>query len=105
MYDITLHLPMFNFNNHLLDQSLQDCVDLQEDITRLQNWSDTWLLQFHPEKCKVMQVGHNSRFQCHIKQSNHTYILKETEEEKNLGILVSNNLDTSEQCAEAAKKR
>ena len=95
---------MFNFNNHLLDQSLQDCIDLQEDITRLQNWSYTWLLQFHPEKCKVMQVGHNSRFQCHIKQSNHTYILKETEEEKDLGILVTNNLGTSEQCAEAAKK-
>ena len=34
-----------------------DC--LQNDITRLglQDWSDKWLLSFHPDKCKVMHIG------------------------------------------------
>lgn len=83
---------------------LKDCIDLQEDLTRLQHWSNTWLLQFHPEKCKVMHVGHKYRFQYRITQSNQTYTLNETEEEKDLGIIVTNNLSASTQCAEAAKK-
>jgi len=39
---------------------IKDCIDLQEDLTNLQSWSDKWLLQFNPEKCKVMPVGHNT---------------------------------------------
>jgi hypothetical protein len=27
---------------------------LQADLDSLQSWSDTWLLKFHPNKCKVM---------------------------------------------------
>jgi len=38
---------------------IKDCMDLQEDLTNLQNWSDKWLLQFNAEKCKVMHVVHN----------------------------------------------
>jgi len=36
----------------------KDCDLLQQDLTKLANWSDKWLLRFHPEKCKVMHVGH-----------------------------------------------
>ena len=25
---------------------------LQDDLTKLEEWSDKWLLKFHPEKCK-----------------------------------------------------
>ena len=37
-------------------------------------------------------------------QSNQTYNLQETVEEKDLGIIVTDSLSTSTQCAEAAKK-
>ena len=30
---------------------------LQADLDSLQNWSDTWPLKFHPNKCKVMSVA------------------------------------------------
>ena len=83
---------------------LKDCSELQEDLTRLQQWSETWLLQFHPDKCKVMHVGHGHTFQYQITQSNQSYILKETAEEKDLGVIVTNSLGVSLQCAEAAKK-
>jgi hypothetical protein len=33
---------------------------LQADLDSLQSWSDTWLLQFHPNKCKVMSVANKS---------------------------------------------
>ena len=34
-----------------------DCVGLHMDIHALQEWSDKWLLCFHPEKCKAMRIG------------------------------------------------
>jgi hypothetical protein len=33
---------------------------LQADLDNLQSWSDTWLLKFHPNKCKVMSVANKS---------------------------------------------
>jgi hypothetical protein len=30
---------------------------LQNDIQELENWSDKWLLRFHPDKCKVLSAG------------------------------------------------
>ena len=33
---------------------------LQADLDSLQSWSDTWLLKFHPNKCKVMSVANKS---------------------------------------------
>jgi len=35
-----------------------DSNSLQEDLNKLIIWSQTWLLKFHPEKCKVMYIGH-----------------------------------------------
>ena len=33
-----------------------DTVLVQGDIFCLQDWSDGWLLLFHPDKCVVVQV-------------------------------------------------
>ena len=33
-----------------------DRETLQSDIDALQEWSNRWLLRFHPHKCKVMTV-------------------------------------------------
>ena len=34
-----------------------DEVTLQTDLNALQTWSDKWLLNFHPDKCKVLTLG------------------------------------------------
>jgi hypothetical protein len=34
-----------------------DTTSLQKDLDNLQEWSDKWLLKFHPNKCKVMTVS------------------------------------------------
>lgn len=33
---------------------------LQEDLSRLMNWSETWRLEFNIDKCKVMHFGHGN---------------------------------------------
>ena len=38
----------------------EDCHTLQEDINKLVNWSEKWLMRFNTEKCKVLHFGHNS---------------------------------------------
>jgi hypothetical protein len=35
----------------------EDTEQLQNDLNKLSDWSDTWLLRFHPEKCKHMHIG------------------------------------------------
>ena len=34
-----------------------DITILQEDLHKMQSWTDKWLLCFHPDKCKVMRIG------------------------------------------------
>ena len=43
---------------------------LQADLDSLQSWSDTWLLKFHPNKCKVMSVANK----CVDKGTKHYYL-------------------------------
>jgi len=38
-----------------------DSYLLQEDLNSLVLWSKKWLLQLHPEKCKVMPLGHSQQ--------------------------------------------
>ena len=35
---------------------VEDYTNLQQDLISLQKWSDTWLLKFHPDKCKVLTI-------------------------------------------------
>ena len=55
-------------------------------------WADKWQIKFHMEKCKVMHLGPNN--------PNHTYIMRgidlaTTEEEKDIGVIMSKNLKPS----------
>ena len=37
-------------------QSTEDLESVQTDLFHLQDWSNKWLLLFHPDKCKVLQI-------------------------------------------------
>ena len=75
---------------------------LQEDLNKLQKWSDMWLLKFHPDKCKVMKIHRGN------KENNRKYYMKKinslTEEneleqvlkEKDLGIITDEKLKFEE---------
>lgn len=78
-----------------------DVEALQRDMKRLDDWSDKWLLSFNVGKCKTMHIGHNNQ-QADYQLKGNT--LQKTTQEKDLGIIVSNNLKSSEHVATVAAK-
>ena len=81
-----------------------DSVLLQNDMDGMQNWSNTWLLNFHPDKCHVLTLGklHN------IKHA-HNYRLGDTElehvfNEKDLGVVIDSDLSFKDHIAEKIRK-
>ena len=74
-------------------RSIEDCQSLQRDLDALAEWSDKWLLKFHPKKCKVLEVG--------TRQSrNYGYklqgvLLEHVESEKDIGVVVDSQLKFS----------
>jgi hypothetical protein len=61
----------------------KDCESLQDDLSYLEEWSNLWLLKFHPDKCSVLKVGKNT--------TQHDYklegtTLKVVDSEKDLGV-------------------
>jgi len=81
-----------------------DSYLLQEDLDNIERWSQKWLLKLHPEKCKVMHVGHSYQTTYRVEDSGSSRILQVTEEEKDLGVHTTSDLKSSTQCNKAANK-
>jgi len=74
---------------------------LQDDLSKLVNWSKKWQMRFNTTKCKILYVGKtNQRFQYMMDNQ----ILGGVTEERDLGILVSSDLEVSANCVAAYKK-
>ena len=73
----------------------KDSLGLQEDLNKLISWPQTWLLRFHPEKCKVTHIGHQINTEYKIEDSGNTVQLMTIKEEKDLGIYIVDNLKPS----------
>ena len=84
----------------------EDVSTLQGDLNRLAHWSAEWLLSFNIEKCKIMHCGQSNPAKDYVMKDMHNElkVLKTTRLEKDLGIIVSDDLKASEHCQTAAKK-
>ena len=72
---------------------------LQQSLDGLVEWSDKWGMEFNVSKCKVMHLGrHNKQFEYFMGGQT----LANTEEERDLGVVMSNKLKPAAQCAKAA---
>ena len=81
--------------------NLEDADDLQEDLTALQLWSETWRLSFNPKKCHVLHIGKSNKgYLYHL--NNH--IIPEVKVEKDLGVIVSEDMKAEENVAHHVKK-
>ena len=69
-------------------------------------WTEKWQMQFNASKCSVMHLGpNNPRFS--YTMGGHApagVVLEETVEEKDVGVMIRNDLKSSSQAAKAAKK-
>ena len=72
--------------------SQQDREAFQDMLNRLETWSQEWQLVFNRSKCKVIHFGKDNTRQ------------EYTMGEKDLGVLIDDNLKPKSQCAKAVAK-
>ena len=84
--------------------SKYDAEALQSDIKKLEEWTDKWLLRFHPDKCHVLSLGkientqHTHRYRICDEEMEHVF------EEKDLGVTFDSNMSFSEHIANKVNK-
>ena len=82
-------------------QSDLDSSILQGDLQRLFDWANEWQMEFNIDKCKVMHIGNsNKNFKYYMDSKE----LEMVQEEKDLGVLITNDLKASSQCVQACNK-
>jgi hypothetical protein len=64
------------------------------------DWARKWGMAFNISKCKVMHIGRANR---HFPYTMAGKVLAVTNEERDLGVVVSDKLKPAAQCAQAAR--
>ena len=80
--------------------SVSEEIDLlRTDLKLLVKWSEDWQMLFNVDKCKVMHFGYNNT-EANYEMEN--LVLESVEEERDLGVMIQNNLKFDKQCLKAA---
>jgi hypothetical protein len=82
----------------------QDCTTLQNDLYKLSEWSETWLLRFNASKCKRMHLCSNNSQYAYQMTEDSDSPLEETREEKDLGVIVDQHLNFRAQISSIVNK-
>ena len=80
--------------------TVQDGEVLQNCLDMLVDWADKWGISFNTGKCKVMHVGSSN---LGIEYTMGGTVLATPETERDIGVLVSNNMKPAKQCQKAAQ--
>lgn len=81
--------------------SLEGPIDMQKNLDKLMGWADKWKMEFNASKCKVMHLGRQNREFTYTMRNSW---LNSVEEEKDLGVCISNNFKVNKQCIQARNK-
>ena len=74
------------------------------DLDNLMRWSSIWQLKFNAAKCKVMHVGHTLETSYFLEVDDNKKQLAEITEERDLGVIVTNDLKPARQCVKPAAR-
>jgi hypothetical protein len=75
-----------------------DVASLQTDLDNLGDWSNTWLLKFHPQKCKSLSICNkrqntqDTAYHLYNPQGDRVGVEKSSSE-KDIGVTVDNHLE------------
>ncbi|KAI8520129.1 hypothetical protein Bbelb_033860 [Branchiostoma belcheri] len=83
--------------------STSDQELLQQDLDRLAKWEQTWLMEFHPEKCQSLHIT-RKRVPLTTEYHLHGHTLCSVKEAKYLGVTITNNLTWSTHIGNIANK-
>ena len=64
-----------------------DCEILQHDLDRMQEWSEKWLMQYHPDKIKGLCLNNKGSGSNQMHKVGHANV-KEVTRKKDLGVIV-----------------
>ena len=90
----------------LLYREIHDRNDskvLQDDLDRLQDWEQDWLIEFNPAKCKAITITKKTR-PVKTEYKLHDQILAAVESANYLGVNISSNLSWNTHVDTTAKK-
>jgi hypothetical protein len=76
---------------------------LQDDLENLENLSNTWLLKFHPEKCKHMNIARvekKGKFKYKLSGKN----IERVQKEKDIGVTIESELTFESHICEKVNK-
>ena len=79
---------------------------IQDDLSKLQTWSNTWQLRFNETKCTSLYLGKDNTKHVYTMSSSlgPPVNLAESKVEKDLGVLIDNSLNFDEHITTAIKK-
>ena len=84
--------------------SKNDALSLQADIDKLEEWSESWLLKFHPDKCHVLSLGklentqYTHRYRICQQEMEHVF------DEKDLGVIFDTDMSFHEHITSKVNK-
>ena len=68
-----------------------DCIELQRDIDKINEWSKKWKLDFNARKCHVMEIGRSKNRPTWEYKMGEEVIMK-SKEERDSGVMVQDTL-------------
>ena len=81
--------------------TITESESIQQDLNRCINWANEWQMFFNKKKCKVMHFGKKNQGYNYYMED---HKIVEVEEEKDLGIILSEDLKWRKQVVASAKK-
>jgi len=74
--------------------------DFQDTLNRLYGWSERWCMPFNVDKCHIVHVG---RANPKKQYTMNGQPLNESQLERDVGVMISNDLKPGQHCAKAAR--
>ena len=79
----------------------EQCREIQQDIDRLENWAESWQMEFNPDKCGVMHFGRNNGGRSYTINGR---AIKSIETQRDRGVQFHKSLKVATQVEKMVKK-